>query len=151
MASKGKKGSRDSVESSVPAVAGACTTGGLVGAGLVASASLLPDPWHAYAITVIPAVSSSCALGLRVVAIELQRKWDRRQWANDRADIIAICEGGMPLAHEALARTTDEGAKERLAAGIKRYQDILALALASLPGERLWESQLETLVDKLRS
>jgi hypothetical protein len=139
----GKPASADSTA----VISSAIASGGLVGAGLAILALQLPARWLPAAVAIVPTLSSSCALAVRVVAAEIRRRYSIKLWEKDRAIIVAYVERAIPASAKALIDISDSTARQILEVGMARMQRVRALALSALPHERPWLSELQQLAD----
>lgn len=129
-------------QDSAAVVGGALASGGLVGAGLAILALQLPDTWRPVGVTIVPALSSACALGVRVLASMLRRKYGKRLWTAERDEIIAYTDSSIERSSNAIKIMEDEIARGLLLSSIARMQRIKARALGAFPCERPWLSEL---------
>lgn len=132
----------DKNQDSAAVVGGALASGGLVGAGLAILALQLPDAWRPVGVTIVPALSSACALGVRVIASMIRRKYGKKLWTAEKEEIIAYADYSITHSKKALQKMEDETATRILLSSIARMQRIKALALSAFPCERPWFSEL---------
>lgn len=128
-------------------VGGAIASGGFVGAGLAILALQLPSHWQPAALAIVPTLASSCAIIVRVLAVELRRRYRERQWRSDRDNVVRYVEKAIPLQRDALDEIEEADACKILENGIARMQRIKALALSAYPPERPWLTELQQLAD----
>jgi hypothetical protein len=129
-------------QDSVAVVGGALASGGLVGAGLAILALQLPDAWRPVAVTIVPSLSSACALGVRVIGSMIRRRYGKKLWAAEKDEIIAYADYSIIHSTKAIEKMEDERATRILLFSIARMQRIKALALSAFPCERPWLSEL---------